>query len=142
MPFRFIGLPAALTATAVVAGCGLVGPTPTEEPAQSGRISIDGKTQTTKSVECTQHAWDLTIDAAANPGRAQIFLHLGGTEPEVRTVNIENINDIHGVAGSGTGKAQVSIDKNVYVISGTVEGSDHAHPSQTRAMPFEIKAPC
>ncbi|WP_082683983.1 MULTISPECIES: lipoprotein LpqH [unclassified Mycobacterium] len=140
MKFRLSGL--ALTATAVVSGCGLTGPAPTEVPAQSGRISIDGTSQNTESVECTQHAWDLMIDAAAKPGHAEVFLHLGGSEPVVRTVNIQNINDVHGVAGGDTGKAEASIDGNVYTITGTVVGSGRANPSQSRPMPFEIKAPC
>lgn len=142
MRIRFIGLAATLTTTLAVPGCGLVGSTPTAEAPQSGRISVDGKSQTTKSVECTQLAWDLTIDAAADPGSAQVFLHLGATEPVVKTVNIQNVDNLYGAVGGDSGKAKVSIDKNVYTISGTVEGTDRANPGQTRPMPFEIKAPC
>lgn len=133
---------ALVAAAAVLSGCGLTGPTPSEEPAQSGRITIDGTTLNTQAVDCTQHEWSMMIDAKAKPGRAQIFLELGGAKPIVRTVNIENINEIDGAAGGEAGKADATTQGNVYTISGTVVGTDRAHPGQTRTMPFQIKAPC
>lgn len=131
-----------LAATAVVSGCGLTGPAPSEEPAQSGRITIGGTTLSTQSVECTQHEWSMMIDATAKPGSAHVFLELGGATPIVRTVNIENINDINGASGGDVGKADATTQGNVYTISGTVVGSDRRNPGQSRTMPFEIKAPC
>ncbi|OBK79255.1 lipoprotein LpqH [Mycobacterium sp. 1164985.4] len=133
---------ALVAAAAVLSGCGLTGPTPSEEPAQSGRITIDGTTLNTQSVDCTQQEWSMMIDAKAKPGRAQIFLELGGAKPIVRTVNIENINEIDGAAGGEAGKADATTQGNVYTISGTVVGTDRAHPGQTRTMPFQIEAPC
>lgn len=141
MRFRSSGL-SMLAAAAVVSGCGLTGPTPSEEPAQSGHITIDGQTLSTQSVECTQHDWSMMIDAKAKPGSAQVFLQLGGAEPIVRTVNIENINGINAVAGGDSGKADASMKRNTYTISGTVVGADRDNPGRTRTMPFEIKAPC
>lgn len=133
---------ALVAAAAVLSGCGLTGPTPSEEPAQSGRITIDGTTLNTQSVDCTQQEWSMMIDAKAKPGRAQIFLELGGAKPIVRTVNIENINEIDGAAGGEAGKADATTQGNVYTISGTVVGTDRAHPGQPRTMPFQIEAPC
>lgn len=127
---------------AVVSGCGLVGPTPSEEPAQSGRIVIDGNGVDTQSVECTQHQWSMQITAKARTGSARVFLELGGEKPVVRTVNIENVNEINGVAGGDSGKAQATTKGNVYTVSGTVVGADGRNPAQPRTMPFEIKAPC
>ena len=139
MRFRFSGLTALV---AVVSGCGLTGPTPSEEPPQSGHITIDGTTLNTRSVECTQHEWSMMIDAKAEPGSAQVFLELGGTEPIVRTVTIENVNDINGAFGGDASKADATARGSVYTISGTVVGSDRRHPGKSRTMPFEIKAPC
>lgn len=141
MRFRSNCLPV-LAAVAVVSGCGLVGPTPSEEPAQSGRIVIDGTAVDTQSVECTQHEWSMQIDAKAKTGSAQVFLELGGDTPVVRTVNIENVNEINGAAGGEAGEAEATTKGNVYTISGTVIGSDPRNPGQSRTMPFEIKAPC
>ncbi|GAT08445.1 lipoprotein LpqH [Mycolicibacterium novocastrense] len=140
MQFRSNCLP--VLTVAVVSGCGLVGPTPSEEPAQSGRIVIDGTGVDTQSVECTQHEWSMQIDAKAKTGSAQVFLELGGDTPVVRTVNIENVNEINGAAGGETGDAEATTKGNVYTISGTVVGADGRNPAQARTMPFEIKAPC
>lgn len=141
MRLRSSGVPV-LAVAAVVSGCGLVGPTPTEEPARSGRIVIDGNGVDTQTVECTQHQWSMQIDAKARTGSAQVFLELGGETPVVRTVNIENVNEINGSAGGDAGKAEATTKGNVYTITGTVEGADGRNPGQTRTMPFEIKAPC
>lgn len=141
MSFRSSGL-AAVAAAAVVSGCGLTGSTPTEPPAHSGEVTVDGTTVETQSVECSQHEWSLLIDANAKPGRAEVFLDLGGAHPVVRTVNIQNINDLNGVAGGEYGKAEATTDGTLYTISGTVIGSDPRNPGQSRTMPFEIKAPC
>ncbi|KUH94658.1 hypothetical protein AU189_17670 [Mycolicibacterium acapulense] len=141
MRLRSSGVPV-LAVAALVSGCGLVGPTPTEEPARSGRIVIDGNGVDTQTVECTQHQWSMQIDAKAKTGSAQVFLELGGQQPVVRTVNIENVNEINGSAGGDAGKAEATTQGNVYTITGTVVGADGRNPGQSRTMPFEIKAPC
>jgi lipoprotein LpqH len=142
MKSRSVGIAVATAAAAVVSGCGLTGTPPNEPPVQSGRITIGGNTRNTQSVNCTQVQWSLTIDATTNPGRAQAFLELGGPKPLVRTVNIDNVGDVHGAAGGDIGNAEASTDGNIYTITGTVVGEDSAHPAQKRTMPFEIKAPC
>jgi ipoprotein LpqH len=142
MKSRSAGMAVTLTAAAVASGCGLTGTTPSEPPVQSGRVSIGGNTRTTQSVKCTQVQWSLTIDASTDPGRAQASLQLGGEKPLVQTVSIENIGEVHGVAGGDLGKAEASTDGDTYTITGTAVGGDRAHPGQTRTMPFEIKAPC
>ncbi|KUI22714.1 hypothetical protein AU193_10435 [Mycobacterium sp. GA-1285] len=139
---RFRPSALAVAAAAVVSGCGLTGSTPTEPSAQSGEVTVDGTTVETQSVECTRQEWTLLIDASAKPGRAEVFLELGGAQPIVRTVNIQNINDLNGVAGGDNGKAEATNDGSIYTISGTVVGSDPGNPGQSRTMPFEIKAPC
>ncbi|ULE34066.1 lipoprotein LpqH [Mycobacterium sp. IDR2000157661] len=142
MRIRGLGLATTLSAVAFCAGCGLIGSTPSEPEAQAGEITVDGSTYETQSVECTQIKWDLTIDATAETGSAEAFLVLGGTQPEVRTVNIENVNEVTAVAGGQLGEAEATTNGNVYTITGTVVGSDPANPGRSRTMPFEIKAPC
>ena len=142
MRIRGFGLATALTAVACSAGCGLTGSTPNEPEAGAGEVSVDGNTRETQSVSCTQVLWDLTIEATADPGSARAFLQLGGQQPVVRTVNIENIDNVTAVAGGQLGDAEVTTDGNIYTISGTVVGSAPANPGQSRTMPFEIKAPC
>jgi len=142
MKSRSAGIAVALAAAAVLSGCGLTGTPPNEPPVQSGRITIGGNARTTQSVKCTQVQWSLAIEASTDPGRAEAFLQLGGEKPLVQTVNIENIDDVHGVAGGDLGNAEASINGGIYTITGTVVGADSAHPGQTRTMPFEIKAPC
>ncbi len=142
MGTRLVGLGGAVAAAVVTAGCGLAGTPATEPPARSGQISIGDKTQQTQNVSCTQVDWALTIEASADPGRAQASLRLGGEMPVVNAVNIENIDNLSGVAGPDGGEATASTDGNVYTITGTVVGRDRATPGQTRTIPFEIKAPC
>lgn len=139
---RGSGLAAMLAAVTFSAGCGLTGSTPSEPEAEAGEITVDGNTRETQSVQCTQISWNLTIDAAAEKGSARAFLVLGGVHPDVRTVNIENVDEVTAVAAGQLGEAQASTDGNIYTITGTVVGSDPADPGQSRTMPFEIKAPC
>ncbi|UXA18780.1 lipoprotein LpqH [Mycobacterium sp. SMC-4] len=132
-----------LAAATLAAGCGLTGTASTEPPAQSGHLRIDGRSQTTQSVLCTQNGWLLTIDARGNQGRAQAFVELGGERPVVTAVTMQGIEDHHGVADSTNGDAVATVtDGDVYTITGTVVGSDGTTPGQSRPMPFEIKAPC
>lgn len=142
MKTRTVGLAVALAAASVTSGCGLTGTPPNELPAQSGRVTIGGIARNTQSVECTQVDWGLAIEASTDPGRAYAFLELGGAMPLVRTVSIENIDGVHGVAGGDVGKAAASIDGNMYTITGTAVGASQADRGQTQTMPFEIKAPC
>jgi hypothetical protein len=114
----------------------------TDVPVQSGRVTIDGHTRNTKSVSCTQNGWIVTIDADTAPGRAHALLDLGGQQPDVKTVTIENIDDLHGVAGSEVGNARATTDGKGYTIAGTAVGAAAGQPGQSRDMPFEIKAPC
>ena len=140
---RSIGLTAALAAAAVTAGCGLTGTQPSEPSQRSGKITVGDKTQDTQSIKCTQNEWGLTIDAKAAPGRAQAFLQLGGEKPVVRTVQIENIGGMSGVAGGDVGNAEASgSTSDIYTITGTAEASDTDHPGQTKSLPFKIEAPC
>jgi lipoprotein LpqH len=143
MQNRLFGVAAVLAAGVMTSGCGLTG-TPASEPSmKSGRITVGDRTQDTQSVACTQNQWDLTIDASADPGRAQVFLQLGGQTPDVRTVNIENIDGLSGVSGGDVGQAEASTKgSSNYVITGTAVVSDVASPGQTKTMPFKIEAPC
>ncbi len=142
MHTRLLGLPAALAAFAVTAGCGLTGTEPGEASPQSAKITVGGDTRDMKSVSCTQIQWILTIEADADPGSARAFLRLGGETPVVRTVNIENIDNTYGVVGGDLGNAEASADGGTYTITGTAVGSDRANPGQTREVPFKIEAPC
>lgn len=140
MRFQLIGLIAA-TAT-LVAGCGLTGTESNEPSARSGRITIGDKSLPTSAVKCSQSEWLLSIDATADPGRAQASLQLGGDKPKVQTVNIENIDGLGGVSGGDVGKADATLAGDIYVITGTAVGTDTDRPGQTRDLPFKIEAPC
>ncbi|MGE2832711.1 lipoprotein LpqH [Mycobacterium sp. SMC-4] len=132
-----------LAAAALTAGCGLTGTPPTEQPAESGRMTIDGHTAMTRTVECTQNQWLLQIDTAGDQGNARVLVELGGERPVVTSVNVEGIDDHYGVADSEVGEAKAAVtDGDVYTISGTLVGSDVTTPGETRDMSFEIKAPC
>jgi hypothetical protein len=120
----------------------LTGPTPTDTPPQSGRITIGDKTQQTKSVSCSQNEWDLTVQATGKPGRARAALQLGGDVPVVRTVSIEDIDGLYGVSGGDVSKAEASVKGSTYKITGTAVASDRAKPGQTQTLPFEIVIPC
>jgi hypothetical protein len=143
MQNRLVGLAAVLAAGAMTSGCGLTG-TPANEPSmKSGKITVGDRTQDTQSVACTQNQWDMTIDASADPGRARVFLQLGGPTPDVRTVNIENIDGLSAIAGGDVSQAEASTKgSSIYVINGTAIVSDVASPGQTKDMPFKIEAPC
>ncbi len=143
MQTRFFRLSAALMAIAVTAGCGLTGTEPAEPSQRSGRITIGDKTQNTQTVKCTQTEWALSINANADPGRARALLQLGGEKPLVRTVNIESIDGLSGIAAGDLGKAEASINgSSMYTITGTAVVTDSAHPADTKDLPFKIEAPC
>ena len=138
-----IRLTAMLAVAAMVSGCGLTGPTPSEASERSGTVTVGDKSQSTKSVKCTQAQWALTIDAATESGRARAYLEIGGEEPIVRTVNIENIDGLNGISGGDVGKAEASVARgNTYKITGTAVVSDPAKPGSTTDMPFSIETPC
>ncbi|OBK78448.1 lipoprotein LpqH [Mycobacterium sp. 1274761.0] len=143
MHTRFFGLTTAFAAVAIAGGCGLVGTEPTEPSRTSGRITLGDKSSPTQSVTCTQVEQLLTIRAVASPGNARAQLELGAAKPVVRTVSLENIQGLNGIAGSGNGKAEASANgSSAYKITGTAVVSDPAHPGQTQNLPFSIEAPC
>lgn len=138
-----IGIIAVLTAAAITSGCGLTGSAPAERSVGSGRIAVGDKSQQTQSVKCTQDQWALSIDASTGPGRARAYLQIGGPQPVVRTVNLENIEGLNGIAGSDVGAAEASVDGgNTYKITGTAVVSDPNKPGATEEMPFSIDVPC
>jgi ipoprotein LpqH len=137
------GLTAALAAVAVTAGCGLTGSEPSEPSQRSGSVTLGDKSRQTQSVKCTQVEMQLSIKAVADPGHAQALLQLGGEKPVVKTVNIENIDGLSGVAGEDVGKVEASANgSSSYSISGTAMVTDAAHPAQSTEMPFKIEVPC
>ncbi len=134
---------AALAALAVTAGCGLTGEEPSEPSQQSGKITVGDRSQQTKSVECSQTDWTLSIRATAEPGSARALLQLGGETPVVRSVTIENIDGLNGVSGGDVGTADATLEgSSVFRITGSARVTDSAKPSQTTEMPFTIEAPC
>ena len=130
---------AALILVAGVAGCSQE---TKPERATGAKITVDGTTQTTADISCTQVDWALTIKTTSGPSRTTSSLQIGGQQPTAQTVNIENFNGFFGVAGEGIGQTNVSMDKDDYVVSGTAEGSDKDHPGQTRPASFRIQAHC
>ncbi len=127
----------------MVSGCGRTGPEPAERSERSGQVTVGDASQHTTSVDCTQIQWALTIDASTEKGRARAYLRIGGPQPTVRTVNLENIDGLNGIAGGDAGTAEASIDGgNTYKITGTAVVSDPEHPGTTTEMPFSIEAPC
>ncbi|HEX3288126.1 MAG TPA: lipoprotein LpqH [Mycobacterium sp.] len=140
---QLFGLATALTAVVVAAGCGMLGTAPNEPSEHSGRITIGDKSSQTQSVTCTQVEEQLTIKAVATPGSARALLQLGGSQPVVRTVNMENIGGINGIVGGTDGKAEATANgSSAYKITGTAVVSDPAHPGQSQSLPFTIEAPC
>ncbi len=140
MRIRFM---AVLAVAATTSACGLTGPPPAERPEQSGKISVGDKSQQTQSVKCTQDQWALSIDAATARGRARAYVQNGGVQPVVRTVNLENIDGLNGIAGSDVGSAEASIaGGDTYKITGTAVVSDPENPGATTEQPFSIEVPC
>jgi ipoprotein LpqH len=128
---------------AITSGCGLTGPAPSEASQRAGKVTVGGNSQSTKSVKCTQVQWALSIDATTEHGRARAYLQIGGVEPIVRTVSIEDIDGLNGISGGDVGAAQASVaGGNTYKITGTAVVSDPAKPGSTTEMPFSIEAPC
>ena len=136
---RCVAVGAALILIASVTGCSQE---TKPERAKGAKITIDGTTQTTEDVSCTQVDWALTIKTSLGPSQTASSLDLGGPHPTAQTVNIQNFNGFFGVAGEGIGQTNVSLDKDDYVVSGTAEGSDKDHPGQTRPASFRIQAHC
>jgi lipoprotein LpqH len=139
MQNRLICAAAILMVVAGAAGCGEEAK---PERAKNARITVGGKTQTTREVSCTQVEWSMIIETKSGPTRTRSLLQLGGEKPIAKTVDIFNFDGFSGVAGEGAGSADVSLDNNAYVIAGTAEGSDPDNPGKTRTVPFRIETPC
>ena len=134
---------AVLAAAALTSGCGLTGSEPAEPPQGSGKVTVGDKSQQTQSVSCTQDQWALAIDATTDTGRARAYLELGGAEPVVRTVNLENIAGLNAISGGDVGNAEASTEGgSIYKITGTAVVSDPDNPGRTAEKPFTIEAPC
>jgi ipoprotein LpqH len=143
MQTHLFGLTAAVAAAAITSGCGVMGTDPIEPSERSGEITVGDKSRQTQSVKCTQDQWALSIEATTAPGRARAYLQLGGEVPVVRTVSIENIDGLYGIAGGDVGTAEASTNgSSIYKITGTAVVSDPANPGQTTDMPYSIEAPC
>jgi ipoprotein LpqH len=136
---RFVAAAAALIVVASAAGCA---EETRPEREQIAKITVDGKTQTTQEISCTQVEWSLIIKTTAGSTQTDTFLEMGGEKPIAKTVNISNFNGFSGVAAENVGKADVSLANDNYVIAGTAEGSDPGNPGQTRSVPFKIETSC
>jgi ipoprotein LpqH len=130
---------ALLVVAAATSGCA---EQPTAEREDTGRITVDGTTHTTRTVACEQYQWSLIIKTTAGPGQARALLQLGGEKPIVKTVSFANFDGFNGVAGEDIGGVEASAAGGTYTITGTAEGSDPGNPGGTRTAPFEIEAPC
>jgi len=84
----------------------------------------------------------LTIKASADTASAQAILHVDNDKPVVKTVNLDNFNGFHGVAGEGIGTVEVKFADNVYTISGDAEGTVQDHPDVPKTVHFRIQARC
>jgi lipoprotein LpqH len=139
MDNRFAAAAATLIVIASAAGCS---EDAKPERARTAKITVDGQTLTTQEISCTQVQWSLTIKTTSGSTRTDSFLQIGGEKPIAKTVNISNFDGFSGVAGEGAGQADVSLAKNDFIVSGTAEGHDMAHPAETRSAPFRIEAHC
>ena len=136
---RSIAAAAVLIVIAGTAGCG---DEQKPEQAKNARITVDGKTQTTQDVSCTQLEWSMTIETKSGRTGTRSLLEIGGEQPTAKTVDIRDFDGFSGVAGEGAGGVEVSLADNSYVIEGTAEGSDPERPGMTKTVPFRIETPC
>jgi hypothetical protein len=136
---RIVAAAAAFVVIASAAGCS---EETKPERARNAKITVDGKTQTTSEISCTQVEWSLTIKTTSGSARTDSFLQIGGEKPIAKTVNISNFDGFSGVASEGVGQAEVSLAKNDFIVAGTAEGHDMAHPGNTRTASFRIEAHC
>ena len=136
---RIVAAAAAFVVIASAAGCS---EETKPERARNAKITVDGKTQTTSEISCTQVEWSLTIKTTSGSARTDSFLQIGGEKPIAKTVNISNFDGFSGVASEGVGQAEVSLAKNDFIVAGTAEGHDRTHPGNTRTASFRIEAHC
>jgi ipoprotein LpqH len=139
MDSRCVAAAAALVVIASAAGCS---EETKPERALIAKITVDGKTQTTKEISCTQVEWSLTIETTSGSTRTDSFLEMGGEKPIAKTVNISNFDGFSGVASEGVGQADVSLANSNYVIAGTAEGYGPGNPGKTRSASFRIETSC
>ena len=139
MDNRFVAAAAALVVIASAAGCS---EETKPEREQIAKITVDGKTQTTKEIECTQVQWSLTIKTTSGSTRTDSFLQMGGETPIAKSVNISNFDGFSGVAGEGAGQADVSLANGDFVIAGTAEGHAPGDPGKKISAPFRIETSC
>ena len=108
----------------------------------NAQITVDAATHSTHDITCTQIQWWLTIKASVDSAEAQAILHTEGDKPVVRTVNLDNFDGFHGVAGEGIGHADVTFANDVYTITGDAVGVMPDHQDQSKTVHFRIGARC
>jgi lipoprotein LpqH len=137
---RFIA--AVVTASAVGAlGCGC-SPHAGKVAQKTAQITVDGNTQTSHAVSCTQVEWLLTVDISAAPARVKMVLDLEHGKPQARSVDFDNVNGFTGNAGTGEGNVHAEFSGETYTVSGAAQGTNPDNVNEPRTAEFRISAKC
>ncbi len=141
MRSRFVPIVAAVLVAGISSGCsGQADGAARQLP--NAKITVDAVTQNTHDITCTQIQWWLTVKASSGPAAIQAILHTEGDRAVIKTVNLDNFDGFHGVAGEGIGHADVTFANDVYTISGDAVGVMPEHPDQSKTVKFRIEARC
>jgi hypothetical protein len=148
MSNRLVHAAAAAVAICTVAGCSsppAAAPHSSATlPGATARVTVAGKdTDTTHAIKCSFVGWMMTITIGSDAaGVTAVVQH--GDKLDAKSVSFNNIGGFTGGYWQDLqGRADVSVARPVYTISGTAVGFNSANPSGARTPEtFAIKFAC
>ena len=112
--------------------------------AAAPTVTIDGKNQNvTGQTVCTTMGGNTTM-VIGGSGTGISAVVTTDNPPQVKAVQLGNVNGVtlQYAAGSGQGNASATKNGNAYKITGSATGTDMANPMQPVNKPFEINVTC
>ncbi|BBU22727.1 lipoprotein LpqH [Mycobacterium xenopi] len=129
----------ALVALAAVCGCSQA----QIVPRKAARVTVGGRTYTSRAPRCSQLQSFWTIEAAGPRGHVEAVVLLHGDQVIPQWVKISGFD---GFTGSfwrgGVGDAVAHLARNNLTITGSADGIDSARPNKVTTTDFTVTVDC
>jgi len=144
-----VGIAAAATVVAGLAGCSSNKSNPSSPPSSSARagnqVIIDGQNQNvTGQVTCTTAGSNVNI-GIGDPSNGIGAVVSTANPPVVQAVGLGNLTGVtlgYSAGAPNQGTVQATKSGNAYAIKGTATGVNMASPQQPLTKPFEMDVTC
>ena len=142
-----VGIAAASTVVAALAGCSSNNKSSTSSPAPgpAEKVVIDGQAQQVAGpVSCTPAGGNINI-GIGDPTDGIGAVISNANPPVVQAVGLGNLTGVtlgYAAGAPNQGSVQATKSGNSYTIKGTATGVSTANPQQTLTKPFELDVTC